>query len=470
MTTTHLRRLDGSTVAFTQTALESATGAPAILPGAPDYDASRALWNAMIDRRPGAILRVETETQVAAAVGFALDQGLMLAVRAGGHNIAGKASCDGGLVIDLRAMTAVTVDPDERLARVGAGATLAMVDAATQAHGLTVPTGINSTTGIAGLTLGGGFGWTTRSLGLTIDSLRAARVVTANGAVVTASATENPELFWGLRGGGGNFGIVTEFTFALHPLGPEVYAGMILHDAAHAASVLTDYGQLMPQAPEALSCWAVLRKAPPLPFLDPTWHGREVLVLAVCYVGSPEHGPQATAALTGLGSPIATALDRMPFTAWQQAFDPLQGEGARNYWKSHDLASLTPDAIQRMADGVYTLPTEECEIFIGQIDGAASRPALAETAWSNRAPHFVVNIHTRWQDPAADTVCVGWARGLYDALTPHAMGSRYVNFIPDGDDAETASAYGPHLDRLRALKGRLDPANLFRTNFNVAGR
>lgn len=462
-----LGTIDGGKVRVKLDELEAAVQASVVAPGSAGYDQKRSIWNGMIDRRPGAIVPAQSEAQVAAAVRFAARHGLILAVRAGGHNIAGKALCDGGLVIDLRLMNGVEVDSVARTARVLPGATLADVDAATQEHALVVPTGINSTTGIAGLTLGGGFGWTTRKHGLTIDALRGARIVTADGEAVTTDGSENADLFWAIRGGGGNFGVVTRFDFQAMPLARQIYAGLVVHPLKAAREVLAAYQAEVERLPDELTCWAVMRQAPPLPFLSESWHGREVLVLALCYVGDPGEGESATHRLRELGEPIAEEVGQTPFTEWQKTFDPLLGEGARNYWKSHDVACFDAEALDLLVSAIETLPTGECEVFLGHIGGAATRVAADATPWPNRQQHYAVNIHTRWQDPFDDSRCIAWARKLYEAIAPYSMGSRYVNFIPEGDEKLVRDAYGPNWDRLVAIKKERDPANLFRTNFNL---
>jgi FAD/FMN-containing dehydrogenase len=424
----------------------------------------------MIERRPAAIVRAANEKDVIRAVKFARTHRVLLGVKGGGHNIAGNALVDGGLVIDLGALRRVEVDAAARIARVEPGATLADVDRATQAHGLVVPTGINSTTGIAGLTLGGGFGWTTRKFGLTIDNLRSARIVTADGEILRVDRERHPDLFWAIRGGGGNFGVVTEFEFALHPAGPEVVAGMVVHPFADFAAVLAQYQSAIARASDDLTCWMVIRKAPPLPFLPSEWHGREVVVLAMCHIGPRADAEAATAELRKIGKPIADVVGPMPFAGWQGAFDPLLTPGARNYWKSHDVASFGTDAVDIIRSAIETLPTEECEVFLAHVGGAMTRVPAAATAWPNRAPHFVVNVHTRWRSPSDDERCRTWARRFHERLAPHAMGSVYVNFIPDGDTARVSDVYGPNFERLAAIKRLVDPANLFRTNQNIAPR
>jgi FAD/FMN-containing dehydrogenase len=463
-----LRKLDASNLSIERAAILQELGSNAIFPDSPNYDEARGIWNAMIDRKPAVIVEARSEQDVINAVQFAARRGLLVAVRSGGHNIAGKAVCDDGLVIDLRAMNRVAVDADARRARVGPGATLGDVDAATQAHALVVPTGINSTTGIAGLTLGGGFGWTTRKYGLTIDNLLSARVVTADGQLKVASATDNPDLFWAIRGGGGNFGVVTEFEFALHPLGPTVFAGMVVHALADVPSVIPAYQQAVAAAPADLTCWAVLRKAPPLPFIPPEWHGREIIALPMCFIGDPKDGPAVTEPLSSIGKPIAAAVGPQPFVDWQKAFDPLLTPGARNYWKTHDMQEFSGDAIQIIQAAIENLPGDECEVFFGHVGGKMTQFDVGATAWPNRRAHYAVNVHTRWRDSVDDARCVAWARQLHADLAPHAMGTYYVNFIPEGDEGMVEQAYGPNFERLRAIKAKLDPQNLFRANINVS--
>lgn len=433
----------------------------------PPYDEARTIWNAMIDRRPGLVVRCAGAADVIAAVRFARSNNLLVAVRGGGHNIAGNAICEGGLLIDLSQMKSVRVDPGVERAWVEPGALLADVDGETQAFGLVVPTGINSTTGIAGLTLGGGFGWTTRRFGLTIDNLLSADVVTADGELVRASQSENPDLFWALRGGGGNFGIVTAFEFQLHRMGPQVFSGLVVHPFDDAGAVLKGYANALQTAPDDLTCWVVMRQAPPLPFLPGEWHGREVLVLAICYCGNPEDGEKATARLRSLGNPVADVVGPTPFTAWQQAFDPLLAPGARNYWKSHDFTELSDQTIGLLADAVGKLPGPECEIFIGHVGGAAGRISLEATAFPQRNSHFVMNVHARWRDAKMDKACVEWARQLFEAAKPYATGTAYVNFMPADDAGRVETAYGGNYQRLVEAKQRYDPHNFFRMNQNV---
>jgi FAD/FMN-containing dehydrogenase len=438
-----------------------------ILPGDATYDEARAIWNAMIDKRPGVIVRCLTTADVVTAVNFARDSGMVLAVRGGGHNIAGSALCDGGIVVDLSKMKAAKVDPAARRVTVEGGATLGDLDAATLAHGLATPVGINSTTGIAGLTLGGGFGWLSRKHGMTIDNLESAEVVTAKGEVVRASATENPDLFWALRGGGGNFGVVTRFEFRLHPVGPDLLSGMVVYPLAQAKSVLQQYRDFLARAPDELSVWTVLRQAPPLPFLPKEVHGKEVVVLALLYAGDPKKGEPLVEPLRRFGTPVGEHIGVQPYTAWEQAFDPLLTPGARNYWKSHNFTKLDDRLFDTVIDHIARLPSSQCEIFFGALGGATTRPAPESAAYHHRDALFVMNFHGRWDAPADDARCIRWARDFFDASAPFASAGVYVNFLTADEPDRVRAAYGPNYDRLAKVKRQYDPANLFRTNWNI---
>ena len=437
------------------------------LPDEAGYDEARTIWNAMIDRHPGAAVRCKGAADIMRAVTFAREHGVVLAVRAGGHNIAGNAVCEGGLLLDLSLMRGVRVDPLRRTARVEPGATLGDLDRETQAFGLATPLGINSTTGVAGLTLGGGFGWLSRKFGLTVDNLISADVVTADGMLVQASATENADLFWALRGGGGNFGVVSSFEFRLHPVGPMVLSGLIVHPFARARELLAGYREAAAKAPDELTQWVILRKAPPLPFLPADVHGKEILVFAVCYVGDERDGNRALEPLRALGEPIADVIGMQPFTGWQSAFDPLLTPGAYNYWKSHNFVELGDGLLDVLVSQAASLPTEECEIFIGQLGGAASRVAPDAMAYPHRNANFVMNVHTRWRQAADTQRSIDWARKLFAETAPYATGGVYVNFMPEDETDRVSSAYGTNYARLAALKSEYDPGNLFRLNQNV---
>jgi len=438
------------------------------LPGDEGYDASRTVWNAMIDRRPSVIVRAAGAADVIQAVDYVRDHGGALAVKGGGHNIAGSAVCDNGVMIDLSPMKSVRIDPDARTARVEPGVTLGEFDREAQAYGLATPTGINSTTGIAGLTLGGGFGWLSRKHGLTADNLLSADVVTADGRLLRASRDRNPDLFWAIRGGGGNFGVVTSFEFRLHPVGPEVFAGLLVHPLSDARKVLAGYRRLAAEAPDDLACWVVLRKAPPLPFLPAAVHGTDVLILAVCYAGDLEEGPDAVAGYRSLGKPVGEHVGPVPYVTWQAAFDPLLTPGARNYWKSHDFRDLADGAIDQMVHNAAHLPSPHCEIFLGQLGGAINRVAVDATAYPHRDIGFAMNVHTRWTDASEDETCIAWARRFFEATAPFATGGVYVNFMPADEELRVRTgAYGPNFARLAQVKRKYDPRNLFRMNHNI---
>jgi FAD/FMN-containing dehydrogenase len=440
---------------------------PVILPEDPGYDDARSIWNAMVDKRPGAIAQCTGVADVMQAIQVATDRGLLVSVRSGGHNIAGSALCDDGLTIDLSGMKSVRIDPDARLAYVEPGATLGDFDHEAQAFGLATSLGINSTTGVAGLTLGGGFGWLTRKHGLTVDNLVAAEMVTADGQRVRASAEENADLFWAIRGGGGNFGIVTQFVFRLHLVGPQVLSGLIVYPFEQAKSVLTQYREYVETIPDDLCVWAVLRKAPPLPFLPEAVHGREVIVFAFMHSGDLAEGERLIEPVRHFGDAYGEHIGPTPYAGWQQGFDPLLTPGARNYWKSHNFAELSDGAIDTVIEYTGTLPSPQCEIFIALLGGQANRVAEDATAYAHRNVKFVMNVHGRWDESAKDGECVSWSRDFFEAARPFAMGGVYVNFMTEEETNRIGAAYGPNYERLARIKQKYDPGNLFHLNQNI---
>ncbi len=447
--------------------LQKAMKGKVLTPASAHYNEARMVWNGMIDRKPGLIARCANSSDVVHAVNFARKHGLLAAIRGGGHHIGGNAVCDGGIVIDLSQMNSVKVDVERNRIRVGPGATLADIDAETKKYNLVLPTGINSTTGIAGLTLGGGFGWITRKFGLTIDSLLTADVVTANGEAIRASKNEHPDLFWALRGGGGNFGVVTSFEFQLHHMSAEVLAGLVVHPLEEAEKLFAEYRRIVMTLPDELTCWVVMRQAPPLPFLPEEWHGKGIFVLAMVYCGEIAKGEKATAELRGLGAPIADIVGPMPFADWQQALDPLLTPGERNYWKSHDFTELSDKAFDTILASVRQLPDPQAEVFIGHISGAAGRVKLEATAFPQRNDHFVMNMHSRWSDPGKDAACIAWARNLFNEMAPYAAGTAYINFMPGDEASRVVAAYGQNYKRLQEVKRTYDPNNLFCHNQNI---
>ncbi|MBT8398817.1 MAG: FAD-binding oxidoreductase [Gemmatimonadetes bacterium] len=465
-----VKTVTGGTASVGQTDFDALAGALSgslMGPDSPGYDEARTLWNAMVDRRPGLIAECATTQDVARSVTFAKDHGLLVSVGGAGHNIAGNAVCDDGFMISLRNMKAVLVDAGGQRATVEPGVTLGELDSATQEYGLALPVGINSTTGIAGLTLGGGFGWLSRKHGLTADNLISAELVTAQGEVLTVSSDENSDLFWGIRGGGGNFGIVTSFEFKLHPLGPEVLSGLIVYPFSEAGAVLRNYREFAAQAPDEVTVWVVMRKAPPLPFLPEEVHGTEVVILAALYAGDMAEGEEAFKDLRAFGNPIADVISPHQFTDFQAAFDPLLTPGERNYWKSHDFLAMSDELLDAAMPFVESLPSDSCEVFFAQMGGATNRVPADATAYRHRDAEYIMNVHGRWHDAGDDERCVAWCRGLFDATTPFATGGVYVNFMTEEEGARVESAYGDSYQRLVALKDKYDPDNFFRFNQNV---
>ncbi|MGX4643911.1 FAD-binding oxidoreductase [Massilia sp. SYSU DXS3249] len=448
-------------------ALQGGLRGAVLLPGEAAYDEARTIWNAMIDKRPAVIVRCAGAADVRTAVNFARDHGLPLAVRGGGHNIAGSALVNDGLVIDLSMMRSVQVAPHRKRAWVEGGAVLRDVDHETQAYGLATPLGINSSTGVGGLTLGGGFGWLTRKYGMTIDNLAAADIVLASGERLHIDADNHPDLFWAIRGGGGNFGVVTSFEFALHAVGPMVTAGLIVFPFAQAAPLLRRYRDYVEALDDQISVWAVLRKAPPLPFLAPEVHGTGIVALAFFSPQPLEEVQDAIASVRGFGEPLGEHIGAVPYAAWQQVFDPLLIPPARNYWKSHNFNRLSDDAIDVVIDYAGKLPSEQSEIFLGLIGGAANTHAPDEAAYPHRDALYAMNVHTRWQEPLDDAKCLAWAREFFRAAAPHAAGSVYINFLNEDEVDRIAEAYGPNYRRLKEIKARYDPDNLFRSNQNI---
>jgi FAD/FMN-containing dehydrogenase len=438
-----------------------------LVPNDPGYEEARQIWNAMIDRRPAVIVQCVQPDDVQPAIRFARKNGLELSIRGAGHNIAGNALCDNGITIDFSRMKNVRVDTEKRRAYVEPGATLANLDEATQAHGLATPVGINSTTGIAGLTLGGGFGWLTRKYGMTIDNLVSVDMITAEGKKIRASANENGDLFWALRGGGGNFGVVTQFEFQLFPVGPEIVAGLIVFPFNQAKQILTKYRQFVNSAPEELNVWVVLRKAPPLPFLPETVHGKEVVVLPIFYSGAVAEAEKLIAPLRAFGTALGEHIGAQPYVQWQKAFDPLLTPGARNYWKSHNFTELADGALNSIIEFAAKLPSPQCEIFIGLIAGAPNRIATDAMAYGHRDARFVLNVHGRWNEATDDQKCIGWAREFFKASAPYASAGAYVNFMTEEEGDRVAAAYGSNYERLVEIKRRYDPENVFHFNQNI---
>jgi FAD/FMN-containing dehydrogenase len=442
---------------------------PVILPDDPGYDDARAVWNGAIDRRPACIVRCTGVADVVAAVRFARERELPLAVRSGGHGVAGHAVCDGGVVVDLSPMRGIRVDPAARTARAEAGVLWGELDRETQLHGLATVGGIVTHTGIAGLTLGGGIGWLMRKHGATVDNLVSVDLVTADGATVTAGENEHPDLFWGVRGGGGNFGIATSFEYRLHPVGPIVLAGPIFHPFEDAREVLRFYREFAAAAPDELTTIFELSAAPPAPFLPEELHGKPIVMVGACYAGSPEEGAKVVRPLKEFGRPIVDFLEPKPYTALQSMFDPFVPHGWHRYWKSVELPPLTDGAIDTLVEqaSAITSPRSYCIVF--QLGGALARVGEDETAFGQRDAAHNVNVNAVWTEDDPDgEQHVSWAREFFSALQPHARGRVYVNFLGDEGSDRVRQAYGERrYERLVGLKRTYDPANVFRLNQNI---
>jgi FAD/FMN-containing dehydrogenase len=463
------RKLSGDTstlVSGSVDGLRSRLQGQVLLPGDGGYDDARTVWNAMFDRRPSLIARCRNADDVVAAVNFARENDLLCAVRGGGHNIAGHAVCDNGLVIDLSLMNSVQVDGSKRTVRVEGGALWADVDRTTQAEGLAVPNGVVSTTGVAGLTLGGGFGRLSRKFGLTIDNLISADVVSADGALIRASNDEHPDLFWALRGGGGNFGVVTAFEFRLHEVGPDVLFGPIVYSLRDAREVLRNYAGFAASAPRECSIWADLLTAPPLPFIPEQHHGTTVLFVAPFYVGDPERGRELLDPVRTYGDPVADGFGEMSYLAAQKAVDELYAPGMQNYWKAHNFVELGDAAIDAILASAGRLPTPQSDLLISHVGGAINDFDAGATAYPHRHANFVVTPGARWEPGGANDAAINWARDCWESLESTAAGGSYVNFISEGS-GRARDAFDRNHDRLVEVKNRYDPRNQFRLNQNV---
>lgn len=447
--------------------LVNSTIGPVLTRGDAGYDEARTIWNGMFDRHPAVIVRCHTVNDVVASVNYARDNNLLLAVKGGGHHSAGTSVCDDGLMLDLSLMDDIHVDPATRSVTVQGGALLGAVDAACQVHGLAVPSGIISHTGAGGLTLGGGFGWISRKHGMTIDNLIAVEMVTADGQVVTADAKMNAELFWAVRGGGGNFGVVTQFTYKAVEIGTELYSGPIVKLVENFEEYARFHREYVRTLPDEMTVWMVVRHAPPLPFIPEQYHGKLVVLVPFAYLGDEESGKALIQPLREMTETIGDGSGMHPYIGWQSAFDGLVSHGARNYWKSHNLKGLPNDLLAVIADFSSRMPSSECEVFIPHFEGVAGRVAPDETAYPHRTVPFVMNIHTRWQNASDDDRCMTWAREFHEATKAHSQGV-YVNFTSDQTEGQARNSYTPESwNKLVGVKNAWDPKNLFRMNMNI---
>ena len=438
--------------------------------GDPGYDDARAIWNGLIDRRPALIVQCTGAADVVDAVNLARERGLLLSVKGGGHNVAGNAVNDGGLVIDLSLMRGVHVEPATRTVRAQGGALWGDCDRETQLFGLAVPGGVVSTTGIAGLTLHGGVGHLRRKYGLSIDNLISVDIVTADGELRRASASENEDLFWAVRGAGSNFGVVTSFEFQAHPVGPMVMVGAIFYPHADATSVLAAWRDYMASAPDELSSLAFFWNVPPHEPFPPEHHGKPVLIVAGVYSGSVEDGEPVVQPLRELAQPLIDLSGPWPWLGLQSGFDALFPAGDFRYWKSRALAELSQEAIDEIADWGGRRPTPTTDIAIWHHGGAMSQVDETATAYAGRQAPFLVTGEASWTDAAQNDEGIAWGREFWDAMGRHSTGGLYLNFPGLGEENESLvrAGYGANYDRLASLKAKYDPTNLFRMNLNIA--
>lgn len=452
-------------------AFRAALAGRLIGPADPGYDERRRVWNGMIDRHPALIIECDGVADVMTAVRFARDTGLAISVRCGGHNVGGAAVVDAGFVIDLSHMDAVRVDPQRRIARVEGGATLGRVDHEAQAFGLAVPAGVMSRTGIGGLSLHGGLGFLTRHYGLTCDSLVGADVVTADGRLVITSETENPDLLWALRGGGGNFGVVTSFEFRLHPVGPEVWMGLTMYPAAEAPRLLAHFRDVFARAPDELMGVAILWNTPADEALPAEARNQPTLVLAGCWSGPIEMGEAALRPLREAGTPLVDMSGPMPFLAAQKLFDPDYPDGRRYYWKSIYLPDLSPATIEALTGIGATRPSPISSVDIWALGGAMGRVSAAHGAFAKRSAPYLLGIEANWDSPADDAANLGWARSAFaDMEQRFPEAGAYLNFpgFGEGGEALLRRSYEANYNRLQAVKAQFDPDNVFRSNLNIA--
>jgi len=450
-------------------ALRASVKGPVLVEGDAGYDESRSIWNAMIDRRPAVVARALGTADVMACVRFAREQALVPCIKGGGHNIAGLAVQDGGLLIDCSLMRGVWVDPVARVARAQAGCLLGDVDRETQVHGLAAVLGFVSATGVAGLTLGGGFGYVSRRFGWTSDNVRAMEVVTADGRLVRASEEENADLFWALRGGGGNFGVVTGIEYALYPLGPEIVGGAVAWRAEDAPAVLEMFRGVAAEAPPELTLVTVIRKAPPAPWIEKAAHGQLVVLVLACHTGRPEDGEKLVASIKGFGKPVGDVLQRRPYVTQQALLDATQPKGRRYYWKSEYLPGIEKEMLDKLLEHGSRIESPHSAAIVFQLGGAIARLPSDHSAVGNRDAGAVLNITASWEKAEEDDRHVEWARSSWRDMRRFSTGGTYVNFLTEEEaDDRTRAAYGENLARLVEAKSRWDPGNLFRANKNIA--
>ncbi len=462
--------LDGTRVELTSAQLEdldSRIDGRLLRAGDKDWDDAVLIWNGMVAKVPALVIQPASARDVAAAVEFARNHGLLLSIKGGGHNIAGTSIAEGGVTLDMSRMRQVDVDPTALLAHVGPGCLLKDVDRATQEFGLAAMLGFVSETGVAGLTLGGGFGYLARRFGWAVDNLEEVEIVTADGMVQTANRSENADLFWALRGGGGNFGVVTRFTFRLHEVGPTVTGGLVIWSADRVDDVLATYHELTESAPRELTAAAMVRLAPPLPFIPEEWHGKPVAGMLMCHSGA---NPEADLApVRALGEPIVDLVVEKPYVEQQSMLDDMNPKGLHYYWKTEFLPGLSAAYLETFRDHALKVPSPMSYSIIFHLAGALNERQDDDGAVGNRDARFITGFSGEWPPNVRNDEHVAWVRTSWEAIRPFSTGGNYVNFqLAEDGDARTAEAYGTNLARLRQVKAQYDPDNLFRVNRNIS--
>jgi FAD/FMN-containing dehydrogenase len=450
--------------------LDSRVECPVLRAGDPGWDDAVLVWNGLVAKAPALVVQPTSAARVAAAVGFARDRGLLLSIKGGGHNMAGTSIAERGLTLDMSRMRDVTVDPDAKLARVSSGCLLRDVDRATQAHGLATPLGsFNSEVGVAGLTLGGGLGYLTRRFGWTVDNLEEVEIVTADGQIRTASRDEDADLFWALRGGGGNFGVVTRFTFRMHEVGPIITGGLIVWSADRVDDVLATYRDLTESAPRELTAAVTVRLAPPAPFLPEEWHGKPIIGLLVCHSGADAAGDLAPA--RALADPIADLVTEKPYTDQQSMLDGMEPKGHHYYWKTEYLAGLTNEFLETFRDSALKVTSPLSESIVVHLAGELNERADDDGAVGNRDARYMTAFAGQWPAGAPADAHTAWVREAWQSVRPLSTGGNYLNFqTADEDEERVRATYGPNFDRLVEAKQTYDPENLFRRNRNIQPR
>jgi FAD/FMN-containing dehydrogenase len=441
---------------------------PVLLPGDMGYEESRTVWNGMIDRKPAIIARCLNTTDVIVCVQFAREYDILLCIKGGGHNIAGLATADGALMLDMSLMRSVWVDPQRKVAHAKAGCLLRDVDLETQIHGLAAVLGFVSATGIAGLTLGGGFGYLTRRWGWTADNVAGMDIVTADAKLVRASSTENEDLFWGLRGGGGNFGVVTGIDYMLYSVGPEVVGGMVVWPASMAPGVLELYRTLAGKTSPELTLVMFMRPAPAVPWLPKDMHGKPIIALIACYSGDPNEGDRVVAPIKSFGKSIGDTLTRRPYVQMQSLIDATQPKGRRYYWKSEYLPGIEPALCEKIIKHAAKIPSPHSAVALFQVGGDLNRLKEEYSPAGNRDARFVLNLPSSWENAVDDKANIEWTREAWEDMRSFSTGGTYINFLTEDEGPErTVAALGKGLKRLTGVKAKWDPQNVFRTNRNI---